>query len=88
MKTVEKKINIEFFDDIFSGKKKFELRLNDEDISEGDTLVLNEWDPDTKTYTGRKMEKKVTYAKVFNIDKMFWSEAEIKAKGLRILSLE
>ena len=88
MKTVEKKINIEFFDDVFSGKKKFELRLNDEDISEGDTLVLNEWDPAIKTYTGRRMEKKVTYAGVFNIDKMFWSEAEIKAKGLRILSLE
>jgi len=88
MKTVEKKIDLGFFDDVYSGKKKFELRLNDEDISEGDTLVLKEWNPATKTYTGRVIEKKVTYALVFNPSQSFWPEAEIKEKGLRILSLE
>lgn len=88
MKTVEKKCWPDFFDEVASGKKRFELRLNDEDISAGDTLILKEWDPATKQYTGRQMEKKVTYAKVFKIDELFWPEQEIKEKGLRILSLE
>lgn len=48
MKRVIKKINPEFFDAIDSGKKKYELRLNDEDISEGDTLILKEWDSEKR----------------------------------------
>ena len=88
MKTVEKKILPEYFDDVFTGRKKFELRLDDEEINAGDILVLKEWDPIQKEYTGRVMEKKVTYAKAFKIDEMFWPEAEIKEKGIRILSLE
>ncbi len=88
MKTVEKKCLKEFFDAVASGKKKYELRLNDVDIEAGDTLLLREWDPTTKEYTGRQLEKKVTYARVFKIDELYWSEAEVKEKGLRIVSLE
>lgn len=88
MKIIEKKIHPEYFDAIESGKKKYELRLNDEEINEGDTLVLKEWDPNTMEYTGRVIEKKVTSAHVFKIDELFWPEAEIKEKGLRILSIE
>ena len=32
------------------GKKKFELRLGDFEVEEGDVLVLEEWDPKTKEY--------------------------------------
>ncbi len=42
--------------------------------------LLREWDPATKEYTGRQVEKKVTYARVFKIDQLFWTEAEIKEK--------
>ena len=88
MATVTKKILPEFFDAIASGKKKYELRLNDEPIVEGDRLILKEWDPGKKVYTGRSIEKKVTYARVFKIDQLYWPESEIKKKGLTIVSLE
>jgi len=88
MKTHEKRIWPEFFDDVASGKKKFELRLGDFEAGEGDLLLLREWDPKTEAYTGRQVEKKITYSRVFKIDKLFWPEAEIKEKGLRIVSLE
>lgn len=55
---IEKKTWPEFFEEILNGKKKFELRLADFDIKSGDILVLREWDPETKDYTGRKIEKK------------------------------
>ncbi len=73
---------------VASGKKKFELRLNDFDIKEGDTLVLEEWEPRTKKYTGRKVEKKVGYVLKFKIDKLFWPKEEVKKHGLQIISLE
>jgi len=85
---IKKKIWPEYFEEVASGKKKYELRLNDFDVSKGDTLVLEEWDPATKSYTGRTLEKKVTFVGKFHIDQLFWPEEEIKAKGIQILSLE
>lgn len=88
MAIIRKKIWPEYFDAVASGKKKFELRLNDFKVAEGDTLVLEEWNPTSKEYTGRKIEKKVTYVFKSKIDEMFWSEVEILDKGIQILSLE
>ena len=59
-KIVEKKTWPKFFEKILSGEKTFEFRLADFDIEPGDTLVLREWDPETKDYTGRQIEKDVT----------------------------
>ncbi|OGZ63329.1 MAG: hypothetical protein A3C58_02940 [Candidatus Staskawiczbacteria bacterium RIFCSPHIGHO2_02_FULL_34_10] len=88
IKIIKKKVWPDYFKAIVSGKKKFELRLNDFDVNEGDTLILEEWNPKTKEYTGRKIEKIVTYVGKFNIDKLFWSEEEIKEKGIQIISFE
>lgn len=88
MATIKKKIWPEYFDAIISGKKKYELRLNDFDIAEGDDLVLEEWDPKTKQYSGRSVIKKVTYVGKFKIDDLFWPENEIKEKGIQVISLE
>lgn len=88
MASIKKKIWPEYFEGVVSGKKKYELRLNDFLITEGDTLILEEWDPKTKEYTGRKIEKKVAYVGKFNIDKLFWSKEQIEEKGLQIISLE
>lgn len=88
MVIIKKKIWPEYFDAVVSGKKKYELRLNDFDINEGDILVLEEWNPKTQKYTGRKIEKKVTYVGKFKIDELFWTEEEIKEKGILIISLE
>ncbi len=88
MTTFEKKILKVSFDELLSGKKKFERRLQDFDVKEGDTLVLREWDQTLQAYTGRVLEKKVTHVGKFRIDKDHWSEQEIKEKGLQVISLE
>lgn len=88
MAIVKKKIWPEYFDTVISGKKKYELRLNDFEINEGDVLVLEEWDMKTKSYTGRTIEKKVTYVGKFKLDKLFWPESEVKEKGIQVISLE
>lgn len=85
---VDKKILPEYFQAILDGKKSYELRLNDFEINPGDILVLKEWDKDKKEYTGRVLEKKVTYVGKFKIDQLFWSQEEIKEKGLQIISLK
>jgi len=85
---IKKKIWPGYFDDVASGKKKYELRLNDFEIEEGDILVLEEWNPETKEYTGRKTEKKVSYVGKFKTDKLFWPEEQIRKKGIQIISLK
>ncbi len=84
MAIIKKKIWPRYFELITSDKKRFELRLNDFDIKEGDTLVLEEWNPEIKQYTGRKIEKIVDYVLKFNLDD-FGQEKEIKEKGLLVI---
>ncbi|MFH1226206.1 MAG: DUF3850 domain-containing protein [bacterium] len=88
MAIIKKKIWPEYFEAVASGRKKYELRLNDFEANPGDTLVLEEWDPATREYTGRKTEQKITHVGRFKMDKLFWPEEEIKAKGIQIISLE
>jgi len=84
MSIIKKKIWPEYFELIKSGRKKFELRLADFDIKERDTLILEEWDPKTKAYTGRTIEKKVDYILKFSLDD-FGQKKEIEEKGLYII---
>ena len=67
---IEKKVWPEYFEAIQDGRKTFELRLNDFEINEGDILVLKEWDPETKSYTGRELEKTVTYVGKWKLDEL------------------
>ncbi|HQV64880.1 MAG TPA: DUF3850 domain-containing protein [Candidatus Paceibacterota bacterium] len=88
MKTIIKKINPEYFEALLSGKKKYELRLNDTEYSEGDILHLKEWSESSQSFTGREIEKKITYVRPFKIDELHWTEEEIRGKGLVLISLE
>ena len=88
MAIIKKKIWPKYFKAITSGKKKFDLRLNDFKVKEGDILLLEEWNPKTQKYTGRKIKKKVTYVLKFKIDNLFWPKEKIEEKGLQIISLE
>lgn len=88
MAIIKKKMWPGCFEDISSGKKKYDWHLNDFAINEGDTLVLEEWDPETKQYTGRNIEKKVTYVGKFDLNHTFWPAKEILDKGILIISLE
>jgi len=87
MAIIKKKIWPKYFELISSGKKRFELRLADFDIKEEDTLILEEWNPETKEYTGRTIEKKIDYISKFNLD-FFGQEQEVKDKGIFIIQFE
>lgn len=50
-----------WYEDVVSGLKKFELRKNDRNYQVGDYIELNEFEPNSKTYTGRKCTRKITY---------------------------
>lgn len=84
MATVKKRIWPEYFKLVKSGKKNFELRLADFKIKVGDTLVLEEYNPKTKKYTGRKISKKVKYLLKFNIND-YGQKKEIEKKGLYVI---
>ncbi len=86
---IKKKIWKDYFDDVASGKKKFELRLNNFNVTEGDCLLLEEWDQEKQEYTGRTIEKQVTYVLQFKVDELpFWPSKDVQEKGLQIISIE
>ncbi|WP_445506719.1 ASCH/PUA domain-containing protein [Niallia sp. 03190] len=55
------KIQPEFFEEVCTGIKSFEIRRNDRDFRVGDILLLQEYIPETEKYTGRVIDRKVTY---------------------------
>jgi len=70
-------------------QEKFELRLNDFEVNESDTLLLEEYDPIRKEYTGRNAKKKVGYVFKFKPAEIpFYSKEDIEKNGLQITSLE
>jgi ASC-1-like (ASCH) protein len=44
----------EYFQLIREGKKRYELRENDREFKEGDKIILQEYKPDEKKYTGEE----------------------------------
>lgn len=84
---IEKKIWPEFFQRILSREKTFELRLADFACNKGDTLLLREWDPETKQYTGRFLEKTVTYI-LKTKEVTFWPTEDVQQFGFQIISFK
>lgn len=84
---IKKKVWPEYFQQIMNKTKKFELRLADFELKENDTLILEEYDPETNTYTGRKVTKKAKSIIKFNPLRMHNPE-EIKKHGFYIIELE
>jgi ribosomal protein S17 len=87
MKRIEKKTWPEFFQKILDGEKNFEVRLADFECNPGDVLALREWDPKTEQYTGRAIEKTVTFV-INTKDLKFWPKEEIEKFGLYVISLK
>ena len=81
----EKKAWPELFEAVLSGKKNFDLRLADFNIKEDDILILKEWNPEIKKYTGRILEKKVAYV-LKTKELKFWPKEEIDKFGFQIIS--
>jgi hypothetical protein len=84
---IEKKTWPEFFQKVLSGEKTFEMRLADFACNVGDTLVLREWDPKTGKYTGRTLEKKITY--VLNTKNVtFHKKEEVEKYGFYVIAIK
>lgn len=86
-KKIEKKTWPEMFEKILTGEKTFDARIADFKINKGDTLVLREWNPKTKKYTGRIIKKKVSYVLRTKKEK-FWKKKDVDKYGLQIISFK
>lgn len=86
MAEIRKKVLREYFENILSGKKNFEVRIADFDCKEGDVLILEEID-DKRNYTGRKIEKIVKYvAKTKNFK--FFKQEDIDKYGFQVIGFD
>ena len=84
---IEKKVWPEYFERILSSDKNFEVRLADWVCKIGDILILKEWDPKTKKYTGRSVKKRVTFVYKTK-DQKFFSQEDVEKYGLQIIAFK
>ena len=79
----------EWYGKFISGERTFELRLADFDLKDGDTIMMQEYDPETKTYTGREASflcKRVE--KSAQNPLQFYNIDDVKRHGFWIINLE
>ena len=69
------------------GDSNYVYLATDNNTKEVVIIDLQNLDPVTKKYTGRKIQKRVSYVARFNLDS-FGQEKEIQEKGFQIISLE
>lgn len=67
----------DYFAGILTGAKNFEIRKDDRGFEIGDELLLREWDPNTKVYSGRCARRQIKYI-----------ASHFLPDGLRVLGLE
>jgi hypothetical protein len=84
---IEKKTWPEYFEKILSGEKTYDFRLGDFECNPGDTLLMKEWDPETKEYTGREISKVVGFVGKVK-DLIFWPAEDVEKYGYQIISLK
>ncbi|MFA6268739.1 MAG: DUF3850 domain-containing protein [archaeon] len=87
MTLIEKKCWPKYFQAILNGDKTFELRLADFECNNGDTLLLREWNPNTKQYTGRELKKEVTQI-VKTKEISFFTKEEIEKYGFQVIGFK
>ncbi|KKQ97270.1 MAG: hypothetical protein UT24_C0002G0020 [Candidatus Woesebacteria bacterium GW2011_GWB1_39_12] len=88
MRRIEKKAWSELFEKVRTGEKTFDLRLDDFRCKVGDILILREWNPKEKKYTGRVLERKVTFVLKSKDVLKFWSEEEIAKHGFQVIAFK
>lgn len=50
-----------YFDQVEKGAKTFELRKEDRPFKEGDTILLQEYNPEKEEYTGKEISMTIGY---------------------------
>ena len=51
----------EYFEEIWQGRKTFDIRKNDRAFRVGDVLFLREYFPNTNQYSGRELKAQINY---------------------------
>ncbi|KKT43476.1 MAG: hypothetical protein UW32_C0001G0068 [Candidatus Wolfebacteria bacterium GW2011_GWE2_44_13] len=87
MAIIKKKAWPDYYEQVVRGEKKFDMRVADFPVVAGDTLVLEEWNPEIKEYTGRSISKKVGYVGTFPLDAFGQREA-LEKHGLHVIQFE
>jgi hypothetical protein len=87
MAIIEKKCWPEWFEKVKNGSKNFEIRLADEDYKKGDILLLREYDPNTKKYTGNEIRKEITEVSKSK-DWKVWTKEDIEKYGFVVMGLK
>lgn len=57
-----------YFEALKTGLKTFEVRYNDRDYNIDDTVICQEFDPETKRFTGQELEFVISYKACWNDD--------------------
>jgi len=84
MAIIRKKIWPKWFKIMKEEKRNAELRLADFNIKTGDILLLEEWDPKKKEYTGKLLRKRVK--KVTKLDLLdFYTAKDLKKYGCYLI---
>ncbi|MFH1505615.1 MAG: DUF3850 domain-containing protein [archaeon] len=84
---IEKKTWPDLFQKILDNEKTFDARLADWECKPGDILVLREYDPKTKEYTGRELEKEISFV-LKTKDIKYWPEEDVEKYGFQIFSFK
>lgn len=65
MKTHDLKTWPEYFQAVLDGRKLFEIRKDDRGFQVGDSVQLEEYDPQLNVYSGRAIVVEITYVTPF-----------------------
>lgn len=74
-----------YFEDVKSGIKQFEISFNDKKFKVGDCVILKEYDDYREFFTGRKIRVKITYLLTYSEAGQFGLMAGHCIFGFRIL---
>lgn len=84
---VNKKVWPDDFRKIMGKKTYIEMRLADFRVSEGDTLVLREWNPENEKYTGRELKFHVNDVKKVKLTK-YYEIKDVEKHGIYLMELK
>lgn len=85
--THHKKCIPSLFEDVRTGKKRFEVRLADFEVESGDKIVLEEWNPVESVYTGRKCTIEIDYI-LKTKDLPVWTSEKVQEYGFQIMQIK
>jgi len=86
MATIRKKIWPDMFDK--DQLLTLDFRCADFEVHPGDVIIFQEWDPQTKQYTGREYRKVVKQVVKCESPTRYWTPEQLEKHGMYLLEWE